>query len=140
MNPPIEVAAAIIEHEGRILIAQRPPGGHLPLLWEFPGGKREPGETLEQCLGREIAEEVGIEVLVRDKVQEIEHHYPEKTVRLTFYRCDWLRGEPRPLGCHDLRWVTRSELTHYDFPGADRKILSWLCWQADVSCGRREKC
>src|ERR1019366_3107599 len=83
----IEVSAALIFRDGKLLITQRQRDAHLGGLWEFPGGKREPDETSEQCLGRELREELGIEVEVGELFEEISHTYPEKSVSLKFFVC-----------------------------------------------------
>jgi len=123
---PIEVAAGVVFRKGRVLIAQRRPGDHLGGCWEFPGGKREPGETFERCLQRELQEELGIEVDVGEWLGSVTHPYPEKTVHLRFYRCAWRRHEPRALGCHAIAWVTASQLSRYAFPPADEALLQKL--------------
>ena len=93
----VEVAAGLIQDAaGRYLIAQRPPGSHLEGLWEFPGGKREPDETLEACLRRELAEELSATFAVGEKVQTVRWVYPEKTVVLHFYRCRLEAGTIAP--------------------------------------------
>ncbi|MCX7824412.1 MAG: 8-oxo-dGTP diphosphatase MutT [Verrucomicrobiae bacterium] len=122
----IEVAAAIIRRGETVLLARRRANGHLPHLWEFPGGKREPGETLEQCLARELREELGIGVRVGRLAREILHAYADRTVRLFFFECELLDGQPQPLHCQDCRWVPKSELTRYDFPPADTELIEWL--------------
>lgn len=122
----IEVAAGLVFRDGRLLITQRPAGGHLAGLWEFPGGKREEGESFEECLRRELREEVGIEVEVLEAVESISHEYPEKRVRLEFLRCRWRSGEPGPLGCAALAWVRPWELARYEFPPADARLLKRL--------------
>jgi mutator protein MutT len=122
----IEVAAGLVFRQGRLLIAQRHPGSHLGGLWEFPGGKREPEETFEACLARELREELGIEVAVGRLVESVTHSYPEKTVHLRFFACRWLRHDPQPLDCAALRWVTADELALYDFPAADTRLLGML--------------
>lgn len=112
---------------GRLLIAQRPPGGHLAGLWEFPGGKVEPGETWEQCLRRELIEELNVETWVGPLYQEIVHNYPGKTVRLRFFTCRIPSiAEPQPLGCAGLRWISREELGAFEFPPADAALLTRL--------------
>jgi mutator protein MutT len=123
---PIEVSAGLIFQGGRLLITQRPPTGHLANLWEFPGGKREPGESFEQCLVRELREELEIEAGVGELLEEITHHYAEKSVRLRFYRCELRQGEPRAIGCQAVAWVTRDELARYEFPAADARLLEAL--------------
>ena len=123
---PIEVAAGLVFRGGKLLITQRPPGSHLGGLWEFPGGKREAGESFEQCLRRELAEELGIEVEVHDLVEEMTHHYPDRSVHLKFFRCRWLRHEPRAILCHDFAWVLPEQLADYPFPAADARLLEML--------------
>jgi mutator protein MutT len=134
--PAIDVAAALVFRDGRLLITQRRPAAHLGGLWEFPGGKREPEETFEQCLVRELREELGIEVAVGDLVESLTHAYQEKTVHLKFYRCRWLRHEPQPLGCPAFQWVTAPQLKDYPFPAADARLLDRL--QGDTELWRRK--
>ena len=122
----IEVAAALIFDSDRLLIAQRPPGVHLEGLWEFPGGKREPGETYEACLLREIREELGCEVLVGPMLHESEHAYPEKSVRIRFFQCRIVSGMPVPLECAALRWVSQDSLGQFQFPEADMALIEQL--------------
>ena len=122
----IDVAAGLVFRDGRLLLTQRAAGSHLAGLWEFPGGKREPGESFEACLARELMEELGIEATIGPLVESITHAYPEKTVRLNFYRCKWLRHEPKTLGCADFRWVSRQDLGQFRFPPADERLLERL--------------
>lgn len=122
----IEVSAGLVFHDGRLLITQRKPDAHLGGLWEFPGGKREPGETFESCLVRELLEELGITVDVVELIEEIPHDYPGKLVLLRFYRCRLVLGEPKPIGCHALAWVTRDKIRNYSFPAADSSLLDKL--------------
>ncbi len=122
----IQVAAALIVREGCYLITRRKAGAHLGGLWEFPGGKREPGESLEDCLRRELREELGVEITEPVPFQVIRHAYPEKTVELHFFRCAIQNGPPRPLGCDDLRWVAPEELTDVPLPPADRPLVEAL--------------
>jgi mutator protein MutT len=135
---PIDVAAAILFHEGRLLITRRPDAAHLGGLWEFPGGKREPGEGWEACLCRELREELGIEIEVGALLDDFTHSYPERPVRLRFYRVRLLSGTPRPLGCADLKWVTREELPHHQFPPADARLIDRLSnlWVKTSALGR----
>jgi mutator protein MutT len=128
----IDVAAGLVFRNGKLLITQRRPGDHLGGLWEFPGGKVEPGETFEHCLVRELREELGIEVSVGEQIEEITHSYPEKTVRLRFFLCTLLAGEAHPIHCHALAWITRGELTRYEFPSADARLLTRLVSQTDL--------
>lgn len=127
----IDVSAALIFQKGRLLIAQRRAGAHLGGLWEFPGGKREPNETFEQCLVREIREELGIEILVGELFEEITHAYDDRTVHLKFFLCQWIAGEPKALGCDAFHWIGKGELPKYEFPAADAQLLrkiyaTWL--------------
>src|SRR6266568_2362039 len=121
-----EVAAALIFHTGKLLITRRHATAHLGGLWEFPGGKREPDETFEACLARELREELGIEVTVGELVESLTHAYPERTVHLRFFRCAWLRHEPESLGCVDLAWISAEHLGQYAFPEADARLLQML--------------
>ena len=122
----INVSAGLVFRAGQLLITQRQAGAHLGGLWEFPGGKLEPGETFEDCLTRELREELAIEVTVGELLETLEHQYPEKRVRLKFFRCAWRAHEPQTLGCPAFAWVTREELAHYEFPAADARLLEQL--------------
>ncbi|HEU0011957.1 MAG TPA: 8-oxo-dGTP diphosphatase MutT [Verrucomicrobiae bacterium] len=122
----VEVSAGLVFREGKLLITRRPEGGHLAGLWEFPGGKREPGETFEECLRRELREELGIEIEVGERVESFTHPYPQRTVHLEFFLCRWRLHEPRAIGCPAFAWVTRDELAGYSFPAADAKLLGRL--------------
>ena len=108
------VSAALIFHHGKLLITQRHADAHLGGLWEFPGGKREAGETFEQCLIREIREELGVEISVGSMFEEIRHDYPEKSVHLKFFICRLVAGEPQPLDCAAVKWVGKTELGNFD--------------------------
>jgi len=125
-RPSIEVSAALILHTGKLLITQRHVDAHLGGLWEFPGGKREAGETFEQCLVREIREELGIEISVGERFEEITHAYPDKSVRLKFFLCQWISGELQPFGCAAFKWIGKSALADYEFPAADARLLKKL--------------
>jgi len=122
----IDVSAALVFRGGRLLIAQRPEGGHLAGMWEFPGGKREPGETWEECLRRELREELDVDVEVGRLFEEVTHAYPTKTVRLRFFLCRLPTGEPRPVGCAAVAWVSPEALGRYEFPPADAGLLQRL--------------
>jgi mutator protein MutT len=124
--PTIEVSAALIFRDGKLLITRRQADAHLGGLWEFPGGKLEPGETFEQCLVREIREELGIQISVGALFEEITHDYPEKSVRLKFFICELLSGEPQARGCAAFNWIGRQELGGFEFPAADARLLEKL--------------
>jgi len=113
----------LIFHAGKLLIAERPAKSHLGGLWEFPGGKRKPDETFEQCLVREIREELGVEISVGKLFESVTHAYPEKTVHLKFFVCRLTGGEPKPLGCEAVKWAGKSELGDFEFPAADARLL-----------------
>jgi mutator protein MutT len=123
---PVEVAAGLVFRGGKLLITQRLREAHLGGLWEFPGGKRETAETYEQCLSRELLEELGIEVHVHELVEELTHDYPERSVHLKFFRCRWVRNEPRAILCHDWAWIGPAQLSDYKFPAADARLLEKL--------------
>jgi len=122
----IDVAAGLVFRDGKLLITQRHATDHLGGLWEFPGGKREPEETFEECLIRELREELGIEVVVEEMIESLTHAYPAKTVHLKFFRCVWKEHEPQALGCSAFRWVSADELGANDFPAADARLLKML--------------
>ena len=122
----IEVVAAVIRTDGKILITQRLDQVHLAKLWEFPGGKVEPGESLEGALIREIREELGINIRVNDEFFTVEHDYPAKSVRLHFFNCTITDGEPAALAVADLRWVSPTDLNSFEFPPADAELIGKL--------------
>jgi len=129
----IEVAAALIFRCGRLLIARRPPGVHLAGYWEFPGGKIESGESPEACLRREIQEELGSEIQVQELWHHVRHQEDYRVLDIRFFRCLWIRHEPRPIGCSELTWIRREQLGHYEFPPADMELIALLtrdhdCW------------
>ena len=125
-QPVVEVSAALIFRNGKLLITQRQAKAHLGGLWEFPGGKRKPDETFEQCLKREIHEELGVEISVGKLFESVTHAYREKTVHLKFFLCRLERGEPQPLGCAAIQWIKAVELDDYEFPAADAMLLEKL--------------
>jgi mutator protein MutT len=125
-NPVIEVSAGLVFRAGKLLITQRHARAHLGGLWEFPGGKRERHETFEACLVRELQEELGVAVRVGELFDTVTHAYPEKTVCLKFFLCHLTAGEPQPLDCAAVQWVTSEELAAYQFPAADAGLLNKL--------------
>jgi 8-oxo-dGTP diphosphatase len=122
---PIVVVAAVIERDGKVLVGRRLKGTHLAGLWEFPGGKCDPGETHEACLVREIAEELGVAAHVGAEILSVEHAYPEKRVRLHFRACA-IDGEPRSMIGQEFQWIERTSLGSLEFPEADRKLIEIL--------------
>jgi 8-oxo-dGTP diphosphatase len=121
----IVVLAAIIERDGRVLLTRRHAGTHLAGLWEFPGGKCEPGETHETCLRRELDEELGVDATIGAEALTTEHAYPDRTVRLHFRWCV-LHGEPAPRLDQEMIWATPSDLLTLEFPEGDRELIGLL--------------
>ena len=122
----VEVAVGLVLHGGRYLIARRRSDVHLAGFWEFPGGKREVGESLEECLRRELFEELSIRVDSPVPYQTVRHDYPDKIVELHFFRCSIEQGDPTPIDCAEFRWVRPEELAQFTFPPADQAILRAL--------------
>ena len=125
-SPPVVVVAAVIERDDAFLLTLRPAGTHLAGHWEFPGGKVHTSETHVEALRRELFEELDIVARVRELAHIVTHVYPEKTVELHFYRCDFV-GEPKPMMGQGMKWVRRDELTGLPFPDADRALIALLC-------------
>ena len=121
-----EVAAAILRRDGKILICQRKEGGNCSLLWEFPGGKREPGESFENCLIRECREELEVEIEVGELFMRTDYDYPEYSVRLLFFKAK-IRSGVLKMDVHSAtQWVPRGELGRYEFCPADRDVVKKL--------------
>ena len=121
-----EVVAALIWEGDRFLIGQRPEHKARGLLWEFVGGKTEPGESKEQALIRECREELDVEIQVGDVFLEVTHEYTDLTVHLTLFHASIVRGIPQKLEHQDLRWITPQEIENYVFCPADQVILDKL--------------
>ena len=121
-----DVVAALIWEGDRFLACQRPASKARALLWEFVGGKVEPGETPEQALIRECREELDVTVAPRDIFMEVIHEYPDLTVRLILFNAVIVEGTPKLLEHHDLRWITTAEIDTLDFCPADEEILKKL--------------
>jgi 8-oxo-dGTP diphosphatase len=124
--PVIEVTAAVIERDGRFLVTRRDPSKHLGGLWEFPGGKREPNESLEACLMRELAEELGVKARVGDRLALVPWSYPDRRVLLHFFQCRLVGGRITPRERQPVRWVTRAELAALPTPPADAELIARL--------------
>jgi 8-oxo-dGTP diphosphatase len=127
--PSLVVVAAVIERDGRFLLTLRPAGTHLADHWEFPGGKCQPHESHAEALRRELHEELDIVADVGALLHEVTHAYPDRTVTLHFYACDYL-GEPKGMIGQQVRWVPRAELAALPFPEADADLIARLL--ADV--------
>ena len=122
----VRVVSALIERGGRYLVTQRRPQATLPLLWEFPGGKVEPGETDQQALQRELMERLALEVRVAEREVEVDHQYDGYSLHLRTYRCHITGDEPRPIHVAAVRWATPAELAELPFPGADQASVDAL--------------
>lgn len=118
--------AAIRNCQGEILIDKRRATGVMGGLWEFPGGKIELNETPEECIKREILEELAIEVEVGKRIATIHHTYTEFQVTLFVHECRYLGGKPQPIECDEIRWVTIAEIDQFSFPEANQKIIAAL--------------
>lgn len=120
------VTAAIIRKDMKILICQRNAGGNCAFLWEFPGGKLEDGETLENCLIRECREELSIDIVVKDVFARTTYKFPDRKIAFTFYNVELVGGKIK-LNVHsDYKWVLPAELENFEFCPADTEILSKL--------------
>jgi len=124
--PHDPIGAGVIWKGGKILIGQRPFQGLLGGLWEFPGGKQKRGETLPECIRREIQEELGVRVQVGRKLAKVKHAYSHFKITLHVYSCRYLSGTPRALGCRAWRWVAPGELKRFAFPAANQPIIRKL--------------
>ncbi len=125
--PHYDVTAAVIRRDdGCLLIAQRKPEAMLGGLWEFPGGKCQPGETLPDCLRREIREELGVEIEIGRQLTTIRHGYTHFRMSLHVFECRYVRGEPQALDCADWRWVGPGRLADFAFPVTDQKIIQTI--------------
>jgi 8-oxo-dGTP diphosphatase len=124
---PLMVTAAIIVHEGRVLLTRRKADVPYPLLWEFPGGKVEPGEDPRDCIVREIREELAIQVSVSGIYDVIYHRYPERVVLVLAYRCLWLNGEIVNLEVTDHRWALPCDLGKFELLPADVQLAEKIC-------------
>lgn len=124
--PHFDVAAAVIRRTNKILITKRPEKGLLGGLWEFPGGKKEPNESLEECLKREIREELNIEIEVEEPFFKVRHAYSHFRITLHCFFCRKLKGRMTPIGVMDYRWVMPFELDLFPFPRADQKVIEYL--------------
>ncbi len=134
-RPPLphkQIGVAVItDDQGRILIDRRKQEGLLGGLWEFPGGKIEPNEGVEECVSREIKEELGIEIEVGTRLITIEHAYTHFKVTLNVFNCKHLSGEPQPLESDEVKWVTLDEIDQYPFPKANSQIIDAIRRQAE---------
>ncbi len=120
------VGVGVVEKDGKDLITQRRFDDHLGGIWEFPGGKKSETETDEDCVARELNEELGIVVKVGGHIETIRYAYPDRKLELRFYSCSLVSGEPKSVEVQDFRWVAREELIYFQFPKADRDLVERL--------------
>ena len=125
-RPHKRIAAGVIWRGGRVLIARRPENGLLGGLWEFPGGKVEDGESLEDAVVREVREELGVDVEPAGEIAAVDHAYSHFSITLHAYRCRYVSGTPRALGCDAFTWATPAELADFAFPAANKRIVEWI--------------
>lgn len=123
MSNVVEVVAALVWDMDKFMICQRPTHKARALLWEFVGGKVEPGETKEQALIRECQEELAITLSVGDVFMDVVHEYPDITIHLTLFNATIAEGMPQKLEHNDIRWITPNEISNYEFCPADKEIL-----------------
>jgi mutator protein MutT len=125
-KPHFHVTAGLIWRDGSVLLTRRPHGTHLAGYWEFPGGKQEPGESLEACLEREIMEELGVSVKVDSLLLQVDHDYEDKSISLHLFQCSRLVGEPEAIGCDRMAWVNPQDLDLYELPPPDIRIIPFI--------------
>lgn len=122
----LRVAVAVVIEGGKLLLSHRLPAAHLPDLWEFPGGKIDPGETPAACAVREVAEELGIEIEILGELLRRPYDYADRKVDLWFFVARRVAGEPRPIECQSWRWVVPEEVASYPLPDASAPVLDAL--------------
>ncbi len=122
----IPCGVAIVRRGREFLIAQRNPDDTFGSFWEFPGGKKDEGETFEACVVREIREEIGIEIRAGRKLMEIRRKYNDKIIALNFFLCSYVSGDPQPIECQKVQWVDVGELKKFKFPPANEGVIKNL--------------
>ena len=127
----IACGVAVIRRGREFLIAQRKKNDSFGNYWEFPGGKKNEGETFEECVARETLEETGLQILVENKLMEIRRPYNQKIIWLNFYLCSYVSGEARALDCQKIHWADVIELKNFRFPPANEKVISLLVERFD---------
>jgi len=125
-TPHHDIAVGIVWRDGRILIDRRNPEGLLGGLWEFPGGKRRPDESLEACVVREVREELGVKVKVRSPLVTVKHAYTHFRITMHAFECGFVSGRPKAIGCAAWKWIKPDELDQYAFPKANLKVIAAL--------------
>ena len=125
-KPRLQVTAGLIWDGMKLLITKRPSGTHMEGYWEFPGGKKEHGESLEQCLKRELMEELGLEVEVHEPLVQVSYEYDDRVVDLHAFTCEIVRGRAVGKESQEICWVRPEELSKYSFPPPDREIIKHI--------------
>lgn len=125
-SPVIPCGIAIIRRGNEFLISQRCEDDTFGSFWEFPGGKKNPGETFEDCVVRETKEELGVDIAVHSKFMELRRQYNEKIIWLNFYLCDYVGGEPRAIECQNVAWSDIAGLKNFRFPPANELVIAKL--------------
>lgn len=128
----VRVTAAVIAREGRVLLAKRPEGGRHPGAWEFPGGKVEPGESLGECVAREMAEEMGVRVSVGPVLAAASHDYPDLSIELTAFECVIESGEPADIGCAAHAWVRFGDVAEYGLLPPDVSLANTIFGETEA--------
>jgi mutator protein MutT len=126
-KPHSHVTAGLIWKDGKVLIAKRPKGSHLEGFWEFPGGKQKKGESLRDCLEREVEEELGLKISADDPFLTVNHEYTHKLISLHTFNCTLVAGEAKPLQCEEIRWVKPIEFRKLHFPPPDLRVIEAIC-------------
>ena len=124
--PIIPCGVAIIRRKREFLISQRKKSDTFGSLWEFPGGKKNPDESFEDCVAREVMEELGVKVRVHEKFIEIRRRYHGRIIWLNFFLCSYVAGEPRALDCAKVTWADIDALKDYHFPPANERVIRKL--------------
>ncbi len=124
--PHMEIAIGIVQRNGKVLIALRPPNGLLGNLWEFPGGKRESYESLAECCKREVEEEKGLRVTVDERIAVVKHAYTHFKITLHAFLCTYQSGDPQPRSSQEVRWVALQDLNQFAFPKANKAVINAL--------------
>jgi len=132
----VQVALAVIERDGRVLICRRRPQDSFGGYWEFPGGKRQPGEAWRSCLRRELREELGVRVRAMAPYGELRHRLGRRRAYFRVFRCAITGGRPKPLAAQMFRWVPANRLGRYRFPPANQPLLARLASRLSPRRGR----